>query len=118
MFMKFNYHKKTFMTVDNSPNGEVSSKTLFNYYQDKNLVWATYSGGQIRFGTLIANVSENGELEMRYQHINLDNEFKIGKCHSTPEILSDGRIRLHETWQWLSGDMSSGTSVIEEIKSN
>ena len=31
------------------------------------------------------------------------------------ELLPDGRIRLHEKWQWTSGDLSSGESVIEEI---
>jgi hypothetical protein len=29
--------------------------------------------------------------------------------------LGNGKIRLHETWQWTSGDFSSGTSIIEEI---
>jgi hypothetical protein len=38
-----------------------------------------------------------------------------GRCHSIPEQLSDGRIRLHEQWQWTSGDLSSGESIVEEI---
>jgi hypothetical protein len=38
-----------------------------------------------------------------------------GICRSTPEILPDGRIRLHEKWQWTSGDRSSGESIVEEI---
>jgi hypothetical protein len=38
-----------------------------------------------------------------------------GKCFSKPEILINGKIRLHETWQWTSGDFLSGTSIIEEI---
>lgn len=38
-----------------------------------------------------------------------------GICRSTPEILEDGRIRLHEEWIWTSGDQSSGKSIIEEI---
>ncbi len=40
----------------------------------------------------------------------------LGKCISTPEVLPDGRIKFHEKWQWLSGDMSSGHSAIEELK--
>jgi hypothetical protein len=39
-----------------------------------------------------------------------------GVCRSTAEILSDGRIRLLEKWQWTSGDFSEGESVVEEIK--
>jgi len=38
-----------------------------------------------------------------------------GKCKSRPEILENGKIRLHERWQWTCGDMSKGTSVLEEI---
>lgn len=37
-----------------------------------------------------------------------------GICHSIPEILSNGKIRLHETWEWTSGDLSKGQSIIEE----
>lgn len=40
-----------------------------------------------------------------------------GRCHSVPEVLADGRIRLHEQWQWTSGNQSKGESVIEEIAS-
>jgi len=38
-----------------------------------------------------------------------------GICTSTPEILPDGKIRLHEKWRWTSGDLSEGESVIEEV---
>jgi len=38
-----------------------------------------------------------------------------GKCYSTPEVLVDGRIRLHEMWEWTSGDYSKGQSIVEEI---
>ncbi|MCH5689438.1 hypothetical protein LWM68_37470 [Niabella sp. W65] len=42
-------------------------------------------------------------------------ELMTGTCSSVPEILPDGKIRLHETWQWTSGDQSAGTSIIEEV---
>jgi len=38
-----------------------------------------------------------------------------GVCRSRLEILADGRYRLHEDWQWTSGDLSSGSSIVEEI---
>jgi len=37
-----------------------------------------------------------------------------GVCRTTPEQLPDGRLRLHETWHWTSGDGSAGSSVLEE----
>ncbi len=51
---------------------------------------------------------------MRYQHLNQKGELMTGKCFSTPETLSDGRIRLREKWQWTSGDFSEGESIVEE----
>ena len=63
----------------------------------------------------MAKVIENDALDMRYEHINSAGKIMTGLCLSRPEILLDGRIRLHEKWQWTSGDLSSGESIIEEI---
>ena len=112
---KINYNERQFKSVSNSPNGEVGDDTLFHYFQDGNIVHAAYSGGDIVRGNLIATVDDNGILDMRYHHVNRNGELMTGKCRSTPEILSDGRIRLYEQWQWTSGDYSEGTSIVEEI---
>ncbi|AFK03814.1 hypothetical protein Emtol_2678 [Emticicia oligotrophica DSM 17448] len=113
--MSINYHGKTFKSVNNTPNGEVGAETIFNYQQQGNVVWAEYRGGSILKGFLIAKVVEENALDMRYEHINQYGELMTGICFSKPELLPDGRIRLHEQWQWTSGDLSSGQSIIEEI---
>ena len=112
---KINYEGRVFKSVANSETGEVSSATRFHYHQKGSLVWADYAGGEIVFGQLIATVDEAGALDMRYQHVNRRGELMTGKCVSTPETLGDGRLRLHERWQWTSGDFSAGESVVEEI---
>ncbi|HEY0427222.1 MAG TPA: hypothetical protein VGC76_05400 [Pyrinomonadaceae bacterium] len=112
---KINYDGRIFKSVKNSETGEVSSETRFYYHQTENLVWAQYAGGRIVFGSLIAKCDEEGNLDMRYQHLNKNGELMTGKCVSAPEILGNGKIRLHENWQWTSGDLSKGTSVVEEI---
>ena len=113
--MRINYDKRVFKSVSNSESGEVSSETIFYYHQENDLVRAEYAGGEIVFGQLIATVSADGSLDMRYQHLNKKGELMTGKCVSTPETTSGGKIRLHEKWQWTSGDFSSGESVIEEV---
>ncbi len=113
--MSINYDNKKFRSVQNSESGEVGAETVFLYHQNRDLVWAEYQGGSIVRGQLIATADENGVLDMRYQHINADYKLMTGTCVSTPEILPDGRIRLREKWQWTSGDLSAGESVIEEI---
>jgi hypothetical protein len=106
---------KIFKSVLNTDNGEVSGDTRFHYHQNGNVVTAEYLGGSVAQGHLIATISKDGCLNMRYHHVNKDGELMLGQCLSTPEILPDGRIRYYETWQWLSGDNSKGESIIEEI---
>lgn len=71
-----NYNEKTFVSTENSSNGEVSDKNYFKYKQEGNILSATYSGGEIVQGTLIGIVKENGSLEFRYNHINIKNEIE------------------------------------------
>jgi len=61
-------------------------------------------------------VDDAGRLDMRYHQVNDRGELMTGVCHSTPEVLADGRIRLHEVWRWTSGDGSNGNSVLEELR--
>lgn len=109
------YDGRRFRSVENSQTGEVGPETVFGYRQDGDVVSATYEGGGVRFGTLIATVDGEGNLDARYGHVNASGELMTGECRSTPEALPDGRIRLHEEWRWTSGDGSSGRSVVEEI---
>lgn len=112
--MTINYNNRIFKPVINSENGETSSETTFHYKQNGNILTAEYSGGKIVYGHLVGLVDESGHIDMRYHQINTAGELMTGICHSKPEILENGKIRLHETWQWTSGDMSKGESVIEE----
>jgi len=111
-----NYHNRYFAPTVNSANGEVSVGTLFHYRQRGRVVWATYEGGDVQFGTLVARVSSDGTLDMRYSHVNREGELMTGHYRSTPQVLADGRLRLHERWRWTSGDESEGESVVEETK--
>ena len=113
--MTFSYDGRRFRSVANTPNGEVSGETIFHYHQTGSIVWATYAGGGVRFGHLLAVADDSGMLDMRYHHVNADGVLMTGICRSTPELLSDGRYRVHEQWEWTSGDRSHGQSIIEEI---
>ena len=113
--MKFSLNGKVFRSVANTENGEVTAETIFKYSQNGSIVSAEYSGGNIVTGHILATMADNGELHMRYHHLNHDGEFMLGQCISTPVLLPDGRMKYCENWQWLSGDMSKGYSEIEEV---
>ncbi len=110
-----NYQNKTFKSISNSPNGEVDSTTVFQYVQQGKVVSAEYYGGGIIKGHLIATVDDKGVLDMHYHHVNNKGELMAGVCISTPEVLPTGKIRLHEKWQWTTGDNSKGESIVEEV---
>ncbi len=110
-----NYNNKKFRPVQYSENGETSDKTIFEYKQKGNILTAEYNGGPILKGHLIGLVDEKGNIEMRYHQVNIKGELMTGVCNSKPDFTEEGKIRLHETWQWTSGDKSCGTSILEEI---
>ncbi|WKN41647.1 n-acetylglutamate synthase [Tunicatimonas pelagia] len=109
-----NYNDRVFKPVQNTKNGETSSETTFLYQQNGNILTSEYSGGKIKSGHLIGLVSDDGSIDMRYHQVNEQGELTTGICKSTPELLPNGKLRLHETWQWTSGDQSKGSSVLEE----
>lgn len=110
-----NYNNKRFRPFQNTENGETSEDTIFEYKQDGQILTSKYRGGQIVEGHLIGLVDQNGTIEMRYHQVNNKGELMTGICHSTPEIMQNGKIRLHEDWQWTSGDKSRGKSILEEM---
>jgi hypothetical protein len=109
-----NYNNKIFKSISTSKNGVVTSDTVFRYKQIDTILTSEYSGGNIKYGHLIGVVAADGSIEMRYHQVNLNGDLMTGKCKSIPELLPNGKIRLHETWQWTSGDKTEGSSIIEE----
>lgn len=110
-----NYNNKRFRPVSSSKNSETTSSTVFLYKQNGTIVTASYNGENIIEGHLIGLVDEFGVINMRYHQVNKKGELMTGTCISKPKINSDGKITLHETWEWTSGDKSKGTSILEEI---
>jgi hypothetical protein len=108
------YDGLAFRSLEN-PDGEVDGETRFLYRQRGNRVWATYRGGAIAFGTLVAAAAGDGRLDMRYQHVNRAGDWREGQCQSTPERLPDGRLRLRESWQWTAGAVGRGESTVEQV---
>jgi len=109
------YNQRKFKAVLNSDNGAVSSGMIFHYHQSEGILSCTYSGEHILYGQLLGLVDEHGNIDMRYHQINKNGEMMTGKCRSRPEVMPNGKIRLHEDWQWTSGDRSTGSSILEEV---
>jgi hypothetical protein len=110
-----NYNGKKFRPISNTDNAETSEETVFLYQQEGRILTCTYQGGKIKTGHLIGIVDDEGKIDMRYHQINIEGEIMTGICSSKPQILPNNQIRLLETWQWTSGDLSKGESILEEV---
>ena len=116
--MNIDYHDRHFRSVASAGGGgggDVGAGTHFHYRQAGGVVWATYRGGGVAFGTPTAVVGPGGALDVRHGHVSAGGAFRTGRCRSTPEVLPDGRLRLRESWQWTEGGEGGGESVIEEV---
>jgi len=110
-----NYHNKKFRLVSTSENGALESDMVFHYEQSGRVLTCTYRSEEVVEGHLTGLVDEDGCIDMRYHQVDRAGELMTGACKSTPEVLPNGKIRLHEVWQWTSGDQSKGTSILEEV---
>ena len=110
-----NYHNKKFKVLQSSKNSSIGTELVFHYQQFENIVSCSYADKNILKGELLGLVKEDGRIEMSYQQIDNTYNLRTGTCISTPEILDNGKLLLHEKWQWTSGDKSSGTSTLKEL---
>jgi molybdopterin synthase catalytic subunit len=109
-------HNRRMRPSMNTINGEVNEDTLFEYFQNGDVIWGTYSGGTITQGVLLGRMARNGDINFQYLQLNTNNELNTGKSHSATEFLNDGRIILYEDWEWTGNKSGGGRSVIEEVK--
>jgi hypothetical protein len=107
-----NYDRRRFSPADGVA-GESSRVAV--YRQAGDLLWGEFSGGRVRRGALTGNCAPDGTLDFAYCMVFEGGEIVSGRCHSTPTVLADGRIRLHEEWERYGAGGSRGVSSIEEI---
>jgi hypothetical protein len=109
--MRIDYDGKRFRPEgDTSPDGCVAL-----YRQDGDLLSAQFSGGHVRRGALAGTCAPDGTLQFAYCMVETDGEVISGRCVSTPGLLADGRVRLHEVWERYGAHAACGESWLEEV---
>ncbi len=106
---RFNFSNKTFSLVENSENGSVTSKTIFKFQQETNLVTADYHGGGIKYGKIVSRL-ENDTLHMLYQCLTDEGELKAGKAIAEVSLNEKNKIKLKLAWEWLGDIHQEGIS--------
>lgn len=112
--LAFQYDNKRFRSraVETASGGE---GPIGHYHQAGDLVWAEFSGGKVRRGSLVGTCASDGVLTLAYCQVLTTGEVISGECRSIPERLADGRIRLREEWRRHGPATDTGVSYIEEL---
>jgi len=111
-----NYNDRQFRGVVNYDDGDLTRETLFVYHQKGDTVWGECTGGGVARGFLVGRVGGDGLLTLLWQYVSHDGRLVGGTCVSRPEVLADGRLRLHEEWAVTYGGNQKGSSIVEEIE--
>ena len=106
-----NYDDRRFSPVPAAPGRTV----VADYHQRQDLIWAEFSGGEVRRGSLAGTSAEDGVLQFAYCMVLTSGESITGICRSIPQVLADGRIRLTEHWERFGDGADSGISILEEL---
>lgn len=107
-----NYEGRRFRSAQADPDGQAP---VAAYRQDGDLVWADFAGGEVRRGSLVGTCAPDGTLDFSYSMVNNDGGVVSGYSHAIPELLADGRIRLHETWERYGQHGEIGASYLDEV---
>lgn len=110
-----NYDGRLFRAVDDDDRGGESP--VARYRQDGDVIWAEFTGGRVRRGSIAGTCGPDGVLDFGYCMVLDDGEVITGRCQSRPSLLADGRIRLSERWERYSPEAATGISYLEEIPS-
>lgn len=112
-FSRVSVDGRVFKSVSNAADGDVGGETYFWFEQTDDLIHARYHGGSVRLGYLVGH-HRGDTLDFRYTHVTTGGETATGRSVDRIEHLDDGRLRLHEEWEWDSKP-GSGSSVLEEV---
>lgn len=94
-----------------------SAAPVARYHQDGDLLWGECSGGPVRRGAITGTVAPGGALDFGYCFALADGTLVVGRCHSVPHRLADGRVALTEYWERYLPAAGAGVSALEEVNS-
>lgn len=93
----------------------VADAPLAYYHQRDGVLWGEFAGGKVLRGALAGSAAQDGVVDFGYSMLLAGGDLVIGRCHSEPEVLADGRIRLVEYWERFAPHTSSGISYLDEV---
>ncbi len=114
MTMPFNCDGRRLRVASTDPTGVVSAGTVLTLRQAGDVVTGHYEGGAIVAGFLAGRLEASGGLRFCYAQTDREGRVDSGVSTATFDQAPDGRMRLTETFQWLTRP-GRGVNVFEEL---
>jgi hypothetical protein len=92
------------------------AETVFHYRVDGPLVTATYAGGHVHAGHVVARATGEDTIETLYHALTTDGILLAGWSRGRVGIDAEGRTTLAFEWGWLSGAEGGGESRYVELR--
>lgn len=90
--------------------------TEAQYHQDGDLVWADFTGGKVRRGTVTGTCDPDGTIRLAYTMVLVTGEVIAGHTVNVPRREPDGRLVLREQWERYGEHAATGVSYLEEVR--
>jgi GNAT superfamily N-acetyltransferase len=111
---KYNFHKKQFkVVVNDGVDVEVTTETIFHFYQNEALIYAEYKGGKVKYGEIFGFI-ENDTVRFYYSQTNLEGGKNQGSSKDEIKILPNKKLQLLDKWEWKNKG-GQGLCIMEEI---
>ncbi|GAB6900181.1 hypothetical protein [Kineosporia succinea] len=85
------------------------------YRQSGDLVWAEFTGGPVRRGTITGTCGPDGTLRLAYTLVLETGEVISGATVNVPQRRPDGSLLLREEWERFGEHAATGVSYLEEV---
>jgi N-acetylglutamate synthase-like GNAT family acetyltransferase len=110
---QYYFHKKQFNVIKNEGvDVEVTTDTIFNFYQNSELIYAEYKGGRVKYGEIFGLI-ENDTVHFYYSQINLEGGKNKGGSKDEIKILDNHKLQLIDRWEWKNKS-GKGLCIMEE----
>ncbi|WIY07400.1 hypothetical protein QRX60_18620 [Amycolatopsis mongoliensis] len=107
--MSINYEGRLFQRAGGGDG------TYARYRQEGDLVWAEFTGGKVRRGTITGISDDDGTLRLAYTMVLAGGEVISGHTVNIPEQRG-GRLVLREEWERFGEHAGKGVSYLEEVE--
>jgi GNAT superfamily N-acetyltransferase len=109
----YNFHNKQFdVVVNDGVDVEVTTDTVFNFYQNGALLYAEYKGGKVKYGEIFGLI-DGASVQFYYSQVNIEGGTNSGSSTDEIKVLQQNKLQLIDSWAWKNKS-GTGLCILQE----